>query len=102
MGMSSGVGEADVVHNRDLGRMQYGGEGMAMAKAVQDAAQGAMVLLSESTFRHCHPEQLRQVGIMVGHMGEHVLKEGKPAVHVYAAMTRATLIHRFASLGPVR
>jgi hypothetical protein len=35
-------------------------------------------------------------------MGEHVVKEGTEPVHLYTAVTRALLIHRFASLGPVR
>ncbi len=40
-----------------------------MAQAVQEVAQGGMVLLSESTFAACNVEALRLAGISVAHMG---------------------------------
>ena len=42
--------DSDAYHDRTAGRTLYRGAFMAAAKAVQDAAQGAMVLISESTF----------------------------------------------------
>ena len=49
--MHSGVGEAAfVTHNKALGRTQYSGEFLALAKAVEGAAQGGQVLMTDSAF----------------------------------------------------
>jgi hypothetical protein len=73
-----------------------------------------MVLLSEETYQHCGVEALRQAGTLVAHMGEHLLKgvnhgaaKGRDdndtgSLHLYTAVTRTQLLHRFAMLGPVR
>jgi class 3 adenylate cyclase len=71
-------------------------------QAVQDAAQGAMVLLSEATHEHCSVEELRQQGVQIAHMGQHVLKGLAHPVHLYAPITLSLMVLRFASLGPVR
>ncbi len=42
--------DSDVQRDADTGRQRYSGELLARAKAVQDAAQGGMVLCSESCF----------------------------------------------------
>jgi class 3 adenylate cyclase len=50
-GMHSGTThETDVVVDTNTGRKRYSGGLLAIAKAVQDCAQGAMVLCSEATF----------------------------------------------------
>jgi hypothetical protein len=66
-------------------------------QAVQDAAQGAMVLISEAAFRQCGVEVLRQRGILVVHMGEHDLKVG--ASHITHFVVCVTLSHSTFHLG---
>ncbi|GFH27509.1 guanylate cyclase domain-containing protein, partial [Haematococcus lacustris] len=78
MGMASGTSSAEeVTFNASLGRVKYGGALMAAAKAIQDTAQGGMVLATSSTFKQLSVESL---GLLVISMGEHVLKAGEEAV----------------------
>lgn len=48
---TAGASASEVWFNKAAGRQQYSGTFMEMAKAVSDAAQGGMVLLSEGTFK---------------------------------------------------
>lgn len=54
MGLHTSMQDASsqVVYNRSAGRTQYCGALASVTKAVQDAAQGGMVLLSEATKQH--------------------------------------------------
>ncbi|GFH10095.1 guanylyl and adenylyl cyclase family member, partial [Haematococcus lacustris] len=87
MGMASGTSSAEeVTFNASLGRVKYGGALMAAAKAIQDTAQGGMVLATSSTFKQLSVESL---GLLVISMGEHVLKAGEEAVQVYHLLNQA-------------
>ncbi|GFH17596.1 guanylate cyclase domain-containing protein, partial [Haematococcus lacustris] len=101
MGMASGTSSADeVTFNASLGRVKYGGALMAAAKAIQDAAQGGMVLATSSTFKQLSVESLGSELLVIS-MGEHVLKAGEEAVQVYHLLNQA-LSHRAFHLGAVR
>lgn len=53
IGMHSGIDSSlDVFKNPSSGRTRYVGRSMAVAKAVCDAAQGGMVLLSQDAFQN--------------------------------------------------
>ncbi|GFH27079.1 guanylate cyclase domain-containing protein [Haematococcus lacustris] len=98
MGMASGTSSAqEVTFNASLGRVKYGGALMAAAKAIQDVAQGGMVLATSSTFKQLSVESL---GLLVISMGEHVLKAGEEAVQVYHLVHQA-LSYRAFHLGDV-
>ncbi|KAL6764304.1 nucleotide cyclase [Haematococcus lacustris] len=99
MGMASGTSSAEeVTFSASMGRVKYGGALMAAAKAIQDAAQGGMVLATSSTFKQLSVESL---GLLVISMGEHVLKAGEEAVQVYHLLNQA-LSYRAFHLGAVR
>ncbi|KAJ9524357.1 hypothetical protein QJQ45_008547 [Haematococcus lacustris] len=101
MGMASGTSSAEeVTFNASLGRVKYGGALMAAAKAIQDAAQGGMVLATSSTFKQLSVESLSSELLVIS-MGEHVLKAGEEAVQVYHLLNQA-LSHRAFHLGDVR
>ncbi|GFH22495.1 guanylate cyclase domain-containing protein [Haematococcus lacustris] len=101
MGMASGTsGAEEVTFNASLGRVKYGGALMAAAKAIQDAAQGGMVLTTSSTFKQLSVESLVSELLVIS-MGEHVLKAGEEAVQVYHLLNQA-LSHRAFHLGAVR
>ncbi|KAJ9509342.1 hypothetical protein QJQ45_001777 [Haematococcus lacustris] len=85
---------------RDAGRVKYGGALMAAAKAIQDAAQGGMVLATSSTFKQLSVESLGSELLVIS-MGEHVLKAGEEAVQVYHLLNQA-LSYRAFHLGAVR
>jgi hypothetical protein len=76
MGMASGTGSsADVQYNQALGRAKYGGRLAAAAKAVQDCAQGGMVLCGPDTYSQLSMESLR-ASLVALSMGEHVVTKG--------------------------
>ncbi|KAF5830917.1 hypothetical protein DUNSADRAFT_13849 [Dunaliella salina] len=103
MGMASGVERQEDVHlNSAQGRVQYSGPAMAAAKAVVDAAQGGMVLISPETFQQI-PAKLLREKILVASMGEHKLGKGQGQIclQLYQVLPRQ-LVHRAAQLGPVR
>ncbi|KAL6764314.1 nucleotide cyclase [Haematococcus lacustris] len=101
MGMASGTSSAEeVTFNASLGRVKYGGVLMAAAKAIQDAAQGGMVLATSSTFKQLSVESLGSELLVIS-MGEHVLKAGEEAVQVYHLLNQA-LSYRAFHLGAVR
>ncbi len=62
----------------------------------------SQVLLSEATYAVCGVEVLRVRGTLIAHMGEHVLEADKPPVQLYTCTTKEVLLHRYATLGPVR
>uniref|UniRef100_A0A7S3R8N7 Guanylate cyclase domain-containing protein n=1 Tax=Dunaliella tertiolecta TaxID=3047 RepID=A0A7S3R8N7_DUNTE len=101
MGAASGVEQEDVHMQGAQGRAQYSGPTMAAAKAVVDAAQGGMVLISSRTFQQV-PAKLLHGQMLFAFMGEHVLKgEKKMHMQLYQVLPRQ-LVHRAAQLGPVR
>jgi hypothetical protein len=62
IGMHCGIhNPSDIIST--LGRVRFTGHPMAMAKAVSDAGQGGMVLLSHDTFLRCNLETLQDVRI---------------------------------------
>jgi hypothetical protein len=79
--------------------MQYTGEFLAVAKLVQDAAQGGMVLVSEGAKAQLSLSS--KDNVVVAHAGEHELSSTNPNTHLYAA-TKETLLPRLVHLGPVR
>lgn len=77
MGMASGTDSpADVQYNQAQGRAKYGGRLAVAAKAVQDCAQGGMVLCGPDTYSQLSMESLRSSLVALS-MGEHVVKAGK-------------------------
>jgi hypothetical protein len=63
---------------------------------VQDCAQGGMVLLGEATFTQLAPPELLDAGVLVAHMGGHVLPGAgaggdDDAQQLYAAMHESLL-----------
>ncbi|KAG2490415.1 hypothetical protein HYH03_011215 [Edaphochlamys debaryana] len=106
IGMASGVPSAhDVNYVSGEARMHYSGPCMRLARAVQDAAAGGQVLLSDSTFAQLRqdPGQLSK-GELVMHMGQHELStntEELPAQQVYQALS-ARLLGRLAMLPPLK
>eukprot|EP00798_Chlamydomonas_sp_ICE-L_P011265 gene11265-18891_t len=77
MGIHSGVTDALCIDfNRISGSTHYGGEFMALAKAVQGVACGGMVLCSAATFQELPLRDLSPI-VCVAHVGEHVLEEEK-------------------------
>ncbi|KAF5841267.1 nucleotide cyclase, partial [Dunaliella salina] len=84
------------------GRTQYTGATMAAAKAIVDAAQGGMVLISPETFQRI-PAKLLQNRLLIASMGEHVLGKGHEQTRMQLYQVLALqLVHRAAQLGPVR
>jgi class 3 adenylate cyclase len=55
---------------------------MAAAKAVVDGAQGAMVLMSDATYKQLHMEDLGQQ-VLVLQCGSHTLKGAAAPMDVY-------------------
>ncbi|KAF5830915.1 hypothetical protein DUNSADRAFT_13847 [Dunaliella salina] len=95
-------GSKDTPFGSRTGRVQYYGPAMAAAKAVVDAAQGGMVLISPETFQQT-PSKLLREKILIASMGEHVLGKGQEQIcmQLYQVLPRQ-LVHRAAQLGPVR
>jgi len=103
MGAASGLErQEDVQMKGAQGRAQYSGPAMAAAKAVVDAAQGGMVLISPETFQQI-PAKLLRKKLLVASMGEHMLGKGQEQVcmQLYQVLPRE-LVHRAPHLGPVR
>ncbi|KAG2433525.1 hypothetical protein HYH02_012643 [Chlamydomonas schloesseri] len=103
MGVHAGVEPTEVSYNRVAGRTQYSGTALQFAKAVCDAAQGGMVLLSATAH-----EQLNKAGGGGGgcvpvllDMGSHVVKMRSEPLQLYMAASR-DLMARVPALGPVR
>ncbi|GFR40812.1 hypothetical protein Agub_g1432, partial [Astrephomene gubernaculifera] len=125
MGIHAGVAAGQVSYNKVAGRTQYSGAVLEGAKAVGDAAQGGMVLLSEAAFdqlvRPTETAGSRGLGggllhlggggggggggsrdalqVLLLHMGRHLLKSGPEAVTLYMAQSR-DLLPRMALLCP--
>ncbi|GIM12082.1 hypothetical protein Vretimale_15512 [Volvox reticuliferus] len=107
MGVHSGVAITQVSYNRVAGRTQYSGAALETAKAVCDAAQGGMVLLSRSAFdqlalgRAGGASSGREPPHVVLYMGSHIVKPDPQPQDLYMAQSRE-LLARLAFLGPVR
>ncbi|GLI69213.1 hypothetical protein VaNZ11_013786 [Volvox africanus] len=107
MGVHSGVAITQVSYNRVAGRTQYSGAALETAKAVCDAAQGGMVLLSHSAFdqlalgRGGGASSGREPPHVVLYMGSHIIKPDPQPQDLYMAQSRE-LLARVAFLGPVR
>ncbi|GIL42590.1 hypothetical protein Vafri_567, partial [Volvox africanus] len=107
MGVHSGVAITQVSYNRVAGRTQYSGAALETAKAVCDAAQGGMVLLSHSAFEQLAPGRAggvssgREPPHVVLYMGSHIIKPDPQPQDLYLAQSRE-LLARVAFLGPVR
>ena len=83
--------------------LQYTGEGMALAKAVQDCAYGGQVLVDFSTLAQCRTDELEQRHrIQLADMGLHEAKGQSQPLQLFAVLDRALLIPRLVQLGPVR
>eukprot|EP00798_Chlamydomonas_sp_ICE-L_P009225 gene9225-16370_t len=98
MGIHAGVVDgSDVV--RKKGRTRYTGGTLAAAKLVEEATQGAMVLLDEST-KDILPIAGSDFEAVIGCMGAHKLKnDAIEYVNLYQAMA-PHLVHRCVFLGP--
>ncbi|KAG2490411.1 hypothetical protein HYH03_011211 [Edaphochlamys debaryana] len=96
IGMASGVPSAhDVNYVSGEARMHYSGPCMRLARAVQDAAAGGQVLLSDSTFAQLRQDPGRlSDAVVILHMGQHKLSErgdDLPPQQVYQAATQKLL-----------
>ncbi|GLI65577.1 hypothetical protein VaNZ11_009149 [Volvox africanus] len=105
MGIHSGVPDSEhVLYNQAEARYQYSGVGMVLARAVQGAAAGGQVLLSDSTFALVRDgrraKRLRDAVLI--HAGEHVLDTKLPAAQqIYQALPRQ-LLCRLALQPPLK
>ncbi|GIL44411.1 hypothetical protein Vafri_1891 [Volvox africanus] len=105
MGIHSGVPDSEhVLYNQAEARYQYSGVGMALARAVQGAAAGGQVLLSDATFALVRDgrraKRLRDAVLI--HAGEHVLDTKLPAAQqTYQALPRQ-LLCRLALQPPIK
>ncbi|GFR47039.1 hypothetical protein Agub_g8724 [Astrephomene gubernaculifera] len=97
----------DVSQNQASGRMQYSGPALRLAKAVADAANGGMVLLSDCTY-----DSLCNEGAVVSKalphvkllwLGRYVVGEDLPPLHLIQALTRGSfMMGRLALQRPLR
>ncbi|GLI71278.1 hypothetical protein VaNZ11_016406 [Volvox africanus] len=124
IGMASGVPEpSDVSYNAAEARFHYNGIGMRLTRAVQGAAAGGMVLLSDSTFAQQRQEQAAAhiadaadaaasggsisnsgssslSGVLWLHMGQHLLHPDLAPQQVYQAVSPG-LSGRLALFPPI-
>ena len=77
IGLHSGVTRSDIERNQTSGRAVCTGVPLALAKAIGDAGQGGMVLLSQACFERLQlvPLKLKQSRPLILCMGEHKLKD---------------------------
>ncbi|GFR41382.1 hypothetical protein Agub_g2065 [Astrephomene gubernaculifera] len=105
MGLHSGVPSvADVGCNEASGRIAYSGNPLRLAKAVSDAANGGMILLSETALQQLlldpsAPKALQNVLLLW--MGQHHLGAGLHDMHLFQALARS-LTARLALQRPLR
>jgi len=101
MGINTGVAESDVQISKTSARVHFAGAALRTTKAVSDAAQGGMVLLSASAFK-----SLAACGMLADlvllNMGEHELSPDLPTRKTLYQVLPKTLLPRCAFIGPTR
>ena len=78
LGLHSGVSKSDIDRNTTAGRDVCTGVPMALAKAVGDAGQGGMVLLSQACFERLQlvvGKEKKEARPLLLCMGEHRLQD---------------------------
>ncbi len=102
VGLHSGIRDVqDAVLNKTTGRVQYGGQPLALAKAVADVGHGGMVLLTQASCELLPAAQLRQAGVLLAMGLNHLDKSAAPgeAIGVYQLLP-ADDEHRLAFFRP--